>query len=198
MNLADINDAPIYVGSRVTATWNGGRAFGRVTATEPAIVVDIEYTNPAGLLPPGPFTARPDYLRVIPNTLADLRADFAEMNANQASDNDVVQMLDDFLTRNGMATVLYAEQAPAEGFVVHTCNPRNPGQPLPFGRGQKLPRGTCARCDQLNDGDPPRAAHPAVQAAQHRRDVDEIRAREIRDHNCQTARCGPVCTYGQW
>lgn len=50
----------------------------------------------------------------------------------------------------------------------------------------------CPRCDELKAGAEP------VKWAPSRREQDEIRVQEIRDHNCQTARCGVVCTFGQW
>jgi hypothetical protein len=40
--------------------------------------------------------------------LAELRAGFAEAHADGASSNDIVQLLDDFLTKHGQPTVLYA------------------------------------------------------------------------------------------
>ncbi len=39
--------------------------------------------------------------------LAELRAEFAEADAEGASSNDIVQMLDDFLTERGFESVLY-------------------------------------------------------------------------------------------
>jgi hypothetical protein len=85
--------------------------------------------------------------------------------------------------------------------VEHTCNPKNPGKPLPFGR--KAPRGQCPSCDQLYAGRPPREAHPAIQAANRRRDNDERARHEWDDHVARkhhNGRCadGPVCTFGQW
>jgi hypothetical protein len=40
--------------------------------------------------------------------LAALRAEFADAHAGGASSNDTTQLLDDYLTRHGLPTVLYA------------------------------------------------------------------------------------------
>lgn len=89
---------------------------------------------------------------------------------------------------------------PAETFVRHTCNPRNPGKPLPFGR--KAAPGECPRCDELLAGAPPREAHPAIQAAVTRRTEDAQRTAEIRVHFAsethRSGACGTVCTFGEW
>jgi hypothetical protein len=37
----------------------------------------------------------------------------------------------------------------------HTCNPNQPGKPLPFGK--RAPAGDCPRCDELAVGAAPRA-----------------------------------------
>jgi hypothetical protein len=39
--------------------------------------------------------------------LAEMRAQFATAHAGGASSNDIVQLLDDFLTSHGQPTVLY-------------------------------------------------------------------------------------------
>lgn len=64
----------------------------------------------------------------------------------------------------------------------HTC-----GGPI---FGKRTPG--CPRCDELNAG-----AQPVRWKNTSRRD-DQQRVLEIRSHNCQTARCGPVCTFGDW
>lgn len=50
----------------------------------------------------------------------------------------------------------------------------------------------CPRCEELKAGAEP------VRWSSSRREDDERRAREIREHNCRTAGCGPVCTFGDW
>jgi hypothetical protein len=42
------------------------------------------------------------------DVLLDLHAEFREAHADGASSNDIVQLLDDFLTQRGQPTVLYA------------------------------------------------------------------------------------------
>lgn len=42
----------------------------------------------------------------------DLYQQFKEINDDQGSSNDIVQMLDDWFTENGFDTVLYAERKP--------------------------------------------------------------------------------------
>lgn len=64
----------------------------------------------------------------------------------------------------------------------HTC-----GGPT-FGR---LTQG-CPRCDELKDG-----AAPVRWANTGRRD-EARRIAEIRAHDCKAARCGPICTFGDW
>jgi hypothetical protein len=64
----------------------------------------------------------------------------------------------------------------------HTC-----GGPV-FG---KLTAG-CPRCGELGAGAEP------VRWAPSRREEDERRVQEIRDHNCKTSGCSIVCTFGQW
>ncbi|MFD9072823.1 hypothetical protein [Streptomyces lasiicapitis] len=50
----------------------------------------------------------------------------------------------------------------------------------------------CPRCTELENGAEP------VRWAKSRRQQDEERAAEIRAHNCQTAGCSIVCTFGDW
>lgn len=51
----------------------------------------------------------------------------------------------------------------------------------------------CPRCEELKAGaEPVRWSYPS------RREQDERRVQEIRDHNCKTAGCSVVCTFGQW
>lgn len=70
--------------------------------------------------PPTRFSATPDRVEEVasllrateesngPDPLATLHAEFAEAMTGDASSNDVVQLLDDFLTKRGYPTVLYA------------------------------------------------------------------------------------------
>lgn len=46
--------------------------------------------------------------------LAELRAEFAEADADGASSNDIAQLLDDFITARGLLTVLYAVRGNAK------------------------------------------------------------------------------------
>lgn len=50
----------------------------------------------------------------------------------------------------------------------------------------------CARCAELLVGAPP------VRWRNYRAEAEAQRLRDIRSHNCQTSRCGPVCTFGDW
>lgn len=50
----------------------------------------------------------------------------------------------------------------------------------------------CPRCEELKAGAAP------VRWAPSRREQDERRAQEIRDHNCAASGCSIVCTFGQW
>jgi hypothetical protein len=50
----------------------------------------------------------------------------------------------------------------------------------------------CPRCEELKAGAEP------VRWAPSRREQDELRAQEIRDHDCVKSGCSIVCTFGQW
>lgn len=56
----------------------------------------------------------------------------------------------------------------------------------------------CPRCAELTAGAPAREPGPAAENWQRNRDADAQLAREIREHDCTTARCAAVCTFGQW
>jgi len=77
----------------------------------------------------------------------------------------------------------------------HTCNPRKPSQPLPFGK--KAPKGECPRCDELHAG-----AAPRDLPWTSKQNEDEQRCRDITVHFASAKHrgggCGPVCTYGDW
>jgi hypothetical protein len=51
---------------------------------------------------------------------------------------------------------------------------------------------TCARCIELASGAPRRDA--GWSNYKWRKQQDAQRLRDIREHNCKTAGCGPVCT----
>jgi hypothetical protein len=85
-----------------------------------------------------------------------------------------------------------AEPRPAPEFMAHTCNN---GRGPYFGR---LNAG-CPRCDELLAGAPARDVPARLGGRSRAAEADDARrAADIRAHNCRTARCGPVCTYGQW
>lgn len=77
----------------------------------------------------------------------------------------------------------------------HSCNPRQPGKPLPFGK--HAPVGECPRCDELAAGAEPRTGWGSSRAQQ-----DAARTLDIRAHFAGqrhlSGGCGPVCTYGDW
>jgi len=50
----------------------------------------------------------------------------------------------------------------------------------------------CPRCDELKAGAAP------VRWAPSRREQDELRAAEIRAHDCKKSGCSVVCTFGDW
>lgn len=67
---------------------------------------------------------------------------------------------------------------------------------MAFGRYTK-DAGKCLRCDELKAGAPARAGWQ--KAYYSKKNADEAQhLREIRNHNCETANCGPVCTFGDW
>lgn len=70
--------------------------FSGVTNRQASAILDG--LNAAGLLPNADVDSA---------ALRELRAEFAEAHADRASSNGVVQMLDDFLTKRGLKTVLY-------------------------------------------------------------------------------------------
>jgi hypothetical protein len=51
----------------------------------------------------------------------------------------------------------------------------------------------CERCQDLAKGAPRRRGWGAL-----KRENDERRAREIREHDCGKSKCGPVCTAFDW
>lgn len=71
----------------------------------------------------------------------------------------------------------------------HTCTAD--GRALPFGK--KAPAGMCPRCDELRNGAP---ARDSWHRGAKERDARFLAS--VRNHNCQLARCGPVCTFGDW
>lgn len=51
----------------------------------------------------------------------------------------------------------------------------------------------CPRCDELKAGAAPIKGWGTLQ-----REQEASRRAAIRNHNCQTSHCGPVCTFGDW
>lgn len=83
---------------------------------------------------------------------------------------------------------------------VHTCNPRQPGKPLPFGK--RDPLGKCPRCAELDAGAEPRTLN-WVENRRRQDEFDADRSRRMADHfspGSPHARgeCGPVCTAFDW
>lgn len=56
--------------------------------------------------------------------------------------------------------------------------------------GRKDP--TCPRCQELTNGAKPRDSW------HQKRQDNNRRVMEIRNHNCRQSGCGPVCTFGDW
>lgn len=55
----------------------------------------------------------------------------------------------------------------------------------------------CPRCQELAAGAPARDGWQ--KSYYSRKEANEqIRRDALRTHNCQTAGCGPVCTFGDW
>jgi hypothetical protein len=83
--------------------------------------------------------------------------------------------------------------------IKHTCNPKNPGMPLPFGR--KAPKGVCVRCDDLRGGAAPRTLG-WVEAKNRSNAIDARRSAELTAHFASAQHlsggCGVVCTFGDW
>ena len=52
---------------------------------------------------------------------------------------------------------------------------------------------SCARCMELLAG---AASRPSWSSNRQQNDAQRIR--EIREHDCKTSNCGPVCTFGDW
>ncbi|MER7879768.1 hypothetical protein ABTY63_40560 [Streptomyces solisilvae] len=50
----------------------------------------------------------------------------------------------------------------------------------------------CPRCAELASGAEP------IRWTRSRRDETARRDREIREHDCRSNGCGPICTYGDW
>lgn len=87
------------------------------------------------------------------------------------------------------------EPIPADEFVKHTCRD---GRGPVFGR---LTPDTCPRCAQLAAGAAPREAHPAIQAANRKREQEAAdlagQKRHYESGEC-AAKCGPMPTCYQW
>lgn len=158
---------------------------------------------------PSPMT-RGQALAILAYDIADLidRNDGYDglIPEDALTQDDLIKLLPDLFRAAGFDPFKTEAATPADSdgewpYVEHTCNPRNPGKPLPFGR--KAPRGQCPSCDQLYAGRPPREAHPAIQAANRQRDLDAQSRRDWEDHIARkhrNGRCvdGVSCTFGQW
>lgn len=84
--------------------------------------------------------------------------------------------------------------------VVHTCNPRQPGKPLPFGK--RDPHGLCPRCAELDAGAEPRTLG-WVESKRRQDAVDAQTSAAIKAHFApggphDLGTCGPVCTAFDW
>lgn len=84
--------------------------------------------------------------------------------------------------------------------VIHNCNPRQPGKPLPFGK--RDPKGECPRCAELDAGAEPRTLGWVESKRRQDRD-DADRSAAIRAHFAaggphDRSACGPVCTAFDW
>lgn len=66
--------------------------------------------------------------------------------------------------------------------VIHT-------HPVIFGRREP----GCPRCAELSAGAPVRKGWGAAKRAFEAAHIAEVRA-----HDCRAAKCGPVCTFGDW
>ena len=65
----------------------------------------------------------------------------------------------------------------------HTCGGPHFGRRTPG----------CPRCDELAAG-----AAPVRWAISQTRRIDEMHRRAVAEHDCGRARCGIVCTFGEW
>lgn len=84
--------------------------------------------------------------------------------------------------------------------VVHTCNPANPGKPLPFGK--RDPLGQCPRCAELDAGAEPRTLG-WVESKRRQDEADAQTSAGIKAHFApggphDQRECGPVCTAYDW
>ncbi len=61
--------------------------------------------------------------------------------------------------------------------------------------GRKDP--TCPRCQELLAGSPARSGWQKDYYSRKKRD-EAMFTKALKEHNCQTANCGPVCTFGDW
>lgn len=51
----------------------------------------------------------------------------------------------------------------------------------------------CPRCEELKNG-----AAPIQWASARKAELERNFIRDLRAHNCRTAGCGPICTFGDW
>lgn len=59
--------------------------------------------------------------------------------------------------------------------------------------GKLAPTNQCPRCDELRAG-----AAPVRWTISRTNRIEEMRVAAIRAHDCKTAGCGVVCTFGDW
>lgn len=76
----------------------------------------------------------------------------------------------------------------------HTCNPRSPGKPLPFGK--RDPQGLCPRCRQLDAGAAPQSAPAWVEDRQRAARDAETYDRHRREHFAPGGEHSRKCTPG--
>jgi hypothetical protein len=67
---------------------------------------------------------------------------------------------------------------------------------MAFGRYTKEPT-KCLRCDELRAGATPRAGWQKDYFAKKKADAARF-SRELKNHDCKAAGCGPFCTFGDW
>jgi hypothetical protein len=73
------------------------------------------------------------------------------------------------------------------GVAIHTCEHHGA-----FGRRDMA----CARCRELAEG--VNAETALGQRLRKNREEEARRSRAIREHNCSSGKCGPVCTAFEW
>lgn len=67
---------------------------------------------------------------------------------------------------------------------------------MAFGKFTKV-AGVCPRCDELKAGAPSRDGWQKQYYTTKKKHEEQFN-RELKAHNCQASKCGPVCTFGDW